>query len=60
MQGKIIYQDGKIKEVYGYKAFRKGLKGYNNFTFEVGKKYVCDDICARKKDFIFAYDQKIL
>lgn len=53
MQGKIIYKDGVIKEVYGYKAFHKDLIGYNDFKFEVGKKYVCDDILIRKRGFHF-------
>lgn len=53
MQGQIIYKDGEIKEVYGYKAFHNGLLGYNDFKFEVGKKYTCDDILAKHKGFHF-------
>ena len=53
MQGKIIYENGKINEVYGYKAFRNGLIGYDQFKFEVGKHYLCDEILVRKRGFHF-------
>lgn len=51
MQGKIIKKEDKVVEIFGYKAFHRGLIGKNNFVFEVGKHYHCSSIGFGKQGF---------
>lgn len=53
MEGKIIKENDKIVEVYGYKVFSPGLIGYHDFQFEVGKQYHEDAISFGSKGFHF-------